>query len=253
MSCSWRASLRVAPPCARWSYGPSAQLPPWAPFAKTAKAWPKLSRGPWPRSSPTHAPTWSYSAGPDFPPMPPPSGRGAPCPSSSRWRVASRWLRRSFVWISLRAGRESLLLRRAISRSTNDVPPRSHRLRSARPRPEVAGRRPARAPDRHELRGGRRALHPARGQRVRVLPARGGGHLAASRRPQHEARGHLRVSEPRGVLASPPHVRRAQYSHHRLCGGHGPRAPSRGGRRPRRGGPRGDESRMAMDRLSVHG
>src|SRR5712692_778493 len=56
----------------------------------------------------------------------------------------------------------------------DDLSPRSDRLWPDPTRPEVAEPRAARAPDRHELRGGRRAVDPPRRRRVEVVPPRSG-------------------------------------------------------------------------------
>ena len=160
-------------------------------------------------------------------------GSGRPCPSG---RPGCR--RRAHG--PNRAGRNH---ERALSA-------RPGRLRRASAAPALAGRGPHRAQLRAQLRGGRRALGAARRPGLRGLPARGAGRCAARGRAQPQRRIGLRIRRPRRLLAGAPDVRRARPHAHRLCGGHGARAPSAGGARDGRIGLRGREPRLALDRLS---
>ncbi|CAA9258820.1 MAG: Uricase (urate oxidase), partial [uncultured Acetobacteraceae bacterium] len=101
------------------------------------------------------------------------------------------------------------------------LPARHGRLRPERSRSALAGRRGGRRADRAELRGGRRALRPAWRRALRILPDRGRRHAALAGRAQPLGREHVRVRQPRRLLAHPPPVRFARRAPHRLRRHHG--------------------------------
>ncbi len=89
-------------------------------------------------------------------------------------------------------------------------------------------------------------------RRVRGVPVRDRRRRALAGHASHEHGIDLRIWLPRRLLAPAPHVHRALGSGHRLCGGDGDGAQSRGGRGDERG--RGGRSPLTaqVDRLSRH-
>ena len=146
---------------------------------------------------------------------------------------------------------------RAVAMTSNTGVPRHdrhersrlRRLRPLAPAPALAGRCPARAEPRPQLRGGRRALDPERRCHLRELHPRDLRHRGARgpAGPQH--REPLRLRCARRRLANPAAVRGAgrDGDHFRR----GPGACAESGSRPvlRRAGLRGREPQLALVRL----
>ncbi len=126
-------------------------------------------------------------------------------------------------------------------RSRGRPRPRLRGLRTPPARPQVARRRACRGQFRHQLRGRRRALRARRRPGERSRPDRGLDRQLC--RPRPRRREHVRVRQPRRLLAPAPHVHPAQAPLHGVR--HRPRARAQPGSLCRhargrlgRGGPR---------------